>query len=118
MKTLKKLCLEFDGVHLSFTSSRKLFPQIVKLQALESLEIEFVNIYGLPSFGPRAFENILKKLPSSVIKKCVFQKADFRADENDYSDDRETEHSEKNFGDLQEGSKDGKEPRDSRLQVV
>jgi len=83
MKALKKLCLQFDGVNAIFRSNLRLFAEITKLQTLLSLEIEYIDRYGLPNSEQRAFGNILNRLPSSVNKKWVFKRSDYRPYEDD-----------------------------------
>jgi len=82
-KSLKKLCLQFDGVYTYFDPVEKLFSQIIKLEGLVSLEMEFLNVFGLNSYDQRDLEAVLNQLPASVAKRFVFQRSNSREFYND-----------------------------------
>ncbi len=73
-KRLKKLCLQFDGIHLTADRGEKLLDQITKLKTLVSLEIEFLNFISFNPNAERDLEAILGKLPPHVTKKCTFSR--------------------------------------------
>jgi len=84
LKVAKKLCLQFDGIESTSYCCHRLFSKIGKLKTLEALEIEYIDLYGLPFSHQRVFENILNKLPDPVTKKVTFKRSDFRY--NDWDD--------------------------------
>jgi len=73
-KTLKKLCLQFDGIQFTFDLTKKLFNQIAKLQTLVSFDIEFLNFKSLDLYAQRDLKVILNRLPAHVNKKCIFSR--------------------------------------------
>ena len=74
-RRLKKFAVKVDGFCLEFFTTLQLFDEILRMQNLVDLDLEFVNYKGLVYNQEKSLKDHLSKLPPRVSSNLVLQMA-------------------------------------------